>query len=274
VGGPKEGQPVIVAADLSPLGLGYQLTDVLLRLLPDSGVFTEAGDYGSVLQMIVQGESKVWDAAKILADAEAGHLALATEEAVKLVTGLSYIKAFVTAANLAGQHFGIPVLASLTTADFSGVLAAVDLAVLDTTVLSFDVQYLFTAHSEVHVTWPVPPAAPTNAKVTAGFHIDCPAGYPQAGPGWGKLRPSDDPSVCEPLDFEWSQHGTVTGFHIWVGGCGGDTPEALALDVGAADRHATLIDSPYVDNCYRISSYNSAGDGPKVPFAPVYWFPT
>ena len=108
VGGPKKVQPVIVAAT-DPLGLGYQLTDVLLRLLPDSGVFTEAGDYGPVLQMIVQSDSKVWDAATILGDAKAGHLTLAAEEAVKLVTGLGYIEAFVTAANLAGQHFGIPV---------------------------------------------------------------------------------------------------------------------------------------------------------------------
>ena len=167
-GGENEPQPVIVAADLSPLGLGYQLTDVLLRLLPGSSVFTQVGDYGKVLQAIVTAQSEVWTAANIVSDAKSGHVTAAAEEAVRLLAGLSYIDAFVAAANLVGRQYGVPALASLTPARLSSVLTAVNLSVLDLTVLSFDVQYLFTGHSEVHVTWTTSPATPTDTTFTGG----------------------------------------------------------------------------------------------------------
>jgi hypothetical protein len=166
-GGTKLAQPLVASASLSPLALGYQLTDITLRMLPGSDVFTKAGSYAKVLGAIATAEAKVWTSAQILDKLKKNppDVAGAAEEAFSLMTDHSFLGVFAAAAVAAGQKYGVPYLSALTPARLNQLFLAVNLVVLDTTVLSWDVQYFLAGYGEVKVTWSVPPAAPTGVAV-------------------------------------------------------------------------------------------------------------
>jgi len=92
-GGAKLAQPLVAEATLSPLALGYQMTDITLRMLPGSDVFTKAGSYGKVLAAIATAEAKVWSSAQILSRLQKNppDLAGAAEEAFSLMTDHSFL---------------------------------------------------------------------------------------------------------------------------------------------------------------------------------------
>ncbi len=174
-GGPKLAQPLVAEASLSALALGHQLTDMLLRLLPGSDVFTKAGSYGKVLKAVATAEAKVWTSAKVLDKLQKHDVPGAAEEAFSAMTDHSFLGAFASAAALAGQSYGIPYLSAVTPARLAQAELAANLLVLDTTVLSWDVQFFIAAYGELKVTWPTPPGAPTNVTMLVDL-TSCPVG--------------------------------------------------------------------------------------------------
>lgn len=265
VGGTQQVQPVIVAADLSPLALGYQLTDITLRLLPGSDVFTKAGNYGKVLKAIVVAESQTWQGAQIYAKLRKSppDIAGAAEEAFKLVTGADYLKAFVLAANAAGQEFGIPYLSALSPAQFNRLMLAVNLLVLDTTVLSWDVQYFIAAHSEVKVSWMTPPPAPSNVTLTTVFND---AIYTFTG----TMRWQESPSTAvSGFRIYWSPD-VVVGDVVCGPSCPPQPtcpPRVLFATVDAATSRFRFPDAPYGAAIYCgrwVSAFNSGGESELV----------
>ena len=161
VGGTKQIQPVVVAADLDALGLGYDITDIVLRLLPGSDLVKDAGTYGKVLDEVVTATATLWTSAQILDDLKAGKVVSAASATVELLTSETYLTTLLAALHAAGKAHGIPILAALSKDGIRRVLAVVNLTDLIVTTFTFVVQYIITAHSEVRVSWLTPPTAPT-----------------------------------------------------------------------------------------------------------------
>jgi hypothetical protein len=161
-------QPLVLGAELSPLALGYQVTDMLLRLLPGSDVFAKAGPYGKVLKAIVTAESKLWSGAKILQKLQQKppNVTGANEDVYSLLTDHSFMAVFIDAAIIAGKDNGWPILTQLTPARLNQVELAANLAALDATLIAWDLQYFMSGYGEVKVTWPAAPASPTGVKAT------------------------------------------------------------------------------------------------------------
>jgi hypothetical protein len=198
-GGTKLAQPLVAAASLSPLALGYQLTDITLRLLPGSDVFTKAGSYAKVLKAIATAEANVWTSAQILDKLTKNprDVAGAAEEAFSLMTDHSFLGVFAAAAVAAGQKYGVPYLSALTPARLNQLILAMNLLVLDTTVLSWDVQYFLAGYGEVKVTWTVPPAAPTGVTLTETPTAD----------GW---------SFIDAVRWKAATNQAITGFRVYL----------------------------------------------------------
>ena len=275
-GGTKLAQPLVASASLSPLALGYQLTDITLRLLPGSDVFTKAGSYAKVLEAIATAEAKVWTNAQILAKLQKNppDVAGAAEEAFSLMTDHSFLGVFAAAAVAAGQKYGVPYLSALTPARLNQLFLAVNLVVLDTTVLSWDVQYFLAGYGEVKVTWPVPPAAPQGLGSSAPFQVTHPDG-----------------SIGEAITMHWTKPlGSVSGYRIetwwfmtmvWQGPgtppplppCGTSTTmpwgrESVTVPGSATSYTLDLGESG--PTCMFISAINAAGTSPKAKFPPWY----
>ena len=167
VGG-KQGQPVVVAADLDALGLGYDITDIVLRLLPGSDITNDAGTYAKVLDEIMTAQAQLWTSATILDDLKAGRLTAAASATVELLTSETYLTTLLEALHAAGTANSVPILASLSKEGIRRVLTVVNLTDLIVTTFTFITQYIITAHSEVKVTWvpAVAPPKPTNTTYT------------------------------------------------------------------------------------------------------------
>ncbi len=209
-GGAKLAQPLVAEATLSPLALGYQMTDITLRMLPGSDVFTKAGSYGKVLAAIATAEAKVWSSAQILSRLQKNppDLAGAAEEAFSLMTDHSFLGVFVNAAVAAGQEYSIPYLSALTPARLNRLVLAVNLLVLDTTVLSWDLQYFLAAYGDVKVTWPTPPPAPTGLTF-----VDV------TGPDYAPIEcsvPVAQYGQCGKLRVTWQEAGASPDTHVVV----------------------------------------------------------
>jgi hypothetical protein len=256
-GGTKLAQPLSAIAALSPTTFGYQLTDLVLRVLPGSEVFTKAGAYGKVLKAIVTAEDKAWGGSHLLAKLKANppDVAGAAEEAFKVLTDASFLTVFAEAAIIAGQKYGVPILTQLTPAILGKVLLAADLVVLIGTLLSWDVQYFLAAYGEVKVTWLVPPAAPTGATVTVDIFAN--------------------PNTYRATWTEPGTGGKPTGFRLYAGnhltpgpGCAIDGyPTKAFRQVGGAVRVSSWLgDAVQTDGCLLIVAYNSAGSSPPVIF--------
>jgi hypothetical protein len=270
-GGTKLAQPLVAGASLSPMVLGYQLTDLTLRLLPGSDVFTKAGSYAKVLKFIVDKLDQTWTGTQILAKLKANptDVAGAAEEAFKLMTGQSFLAVFVKAAIAAGHLYDIPYLSALTTERMSRLMLAANLVVLDTTVLSWDVQYFLAGYGEVKVTWTVPPAAPTGLSRTDGNETST------CGPG-------DPPgTTCIPITLGWTRpRGEVKGYKlyewaaletVWAGP-GTEPPcdwvslaQTVSLSPSATTYRVLEYGSPGFAG-FTISAFNGAGSSPRVLF--------
>ena len=269
-GGTKLDQPLVAQASLSPMVLGYQLTDLVLRLLPGSDVFTKAGSYARVLKAIVTAEGKIWASAKIYdkLTKKPRDVAGAAEEAFKLLTDASFLGVVVKAAIAVGQKEGIPYFSTLTTARLNQVMLAANLAVLDATVLAWDVQYFLAAFGQVKVTWAMPPAAPTNLSMTFKEFDTCP---PQTLKTWdgGVLDPSWG---CDRYVVSWKAPAGVSSYHLY--GCvngfeyvtlcrAGGKPFAT---LSGSTTHLLLVTAALENPSFAISAIGPGGLSPIVQF--------
>lgn len=270
VGG-NQAQPVVVAADLDALGLGYDITDIVLRLLPGSELTKDAGTYAKVLDEILTAQAELWTTANILDDLKAGKLTAAASATVELLTSETYLTTLLEALHAAGKAHGIPILASLSKEGIKRVLTVVNLTDLIVTTFTFITQYFITAHSEVKVSWVMPPAAPTNVRV-ATADILCPEQDPQS--------PWED--YCFRVTVTWrDRSNNESGFRIYRSAWGtdyiGPPPPTLEEQCGPRKRIATVKTGvtqftyliPATEGlCHWVAAFNSFGESKKVIFAP------
>lgn len=223
VGG-NQAQPVVVAADLDALGLGYDITDIVLRLLPGSDLIKDAGTYSKVLDEIMTAQSKLWTSATILEDLKAGKVTSAASATVELLTSETYLTTLLDALHAVGTARGVPLLASLSKEGIKRVLTVVNLTDLIVTTFTFITQYFITAHSEVSVSWvlavappkPAPPAAPSSVTVSArgaGRTIYCDGNECYYADALWDSRPPGDPS---PWRLTWNDVESETGYRVYV----------------------------------------------------------
>lgn len=259
VGG-NQAQPVVVAADLDALGLGYDITDIVLRLLPGSDLIKDAGTYSKVLDEIMTAQSKLWTSATILEDLKAGKLTSAASATVELLTSETYLTTLLDALHAVGTARGVPLLAALSKDGIRRVLTVVNLTDLIITTFTFITQYIITAHSGVRVGWETKPNAPTNVTITNVFD-------------------QTDETVTFAVRWRSSADTTVEGFHIYQSSvfvgevvCApevpcGDPPcpkPVLVESVGPTTRHITLPGEDYSLQCVWVAAFNSAGESNRV----------
>jgi hypothetical protein len=282
VNGAKEAQPVVVRADLDPLGLGYDITDIVLRLLPGSDLVKDAGVYAKVLDEVLKAQDKLWTGANFIDQLKAGKVVAAASSIVELLTSETYLTTLLDALVAAGKAHGIPVLASLSKEGIKRVLTVVNLLDLIVTTLTFDVQYFVTATSQVRVSWLTPPPAPTDvtfvdlrAAVDPAF-VDC--SVPVGNQGLcGELR----------VAWHWSAASADTRLLIYYvdggnydcfdpSGCG-DWPTAQELCTSpdaqpilvdevdpAVERIDVLTPPPFGATCVYVVARNGAGSSGRV----------
>jgi hypothetical protein len=154
----------------------------------------------------------------------------------------------------------------------------VNLVVLDTTVLSWDVQYFLAGYGEVKVTWSVPPAAPTNVT---------------------RSQTWDDATMSANDVVRWQESASAAdaGFRVYLAGIdlGGDTcvapgcgspppcvqptfetttnrvrpmqPFVIVASVGSQVRKVSFssaITGPFYFCGAWVASFNSVGHSPLV----------
>lgn len=260
--GVNDTQPVVVAADLDAMGLGYDITDIILHLLPGSDLVKDAGTYAKVLDEILTAQAQLWTSAMILDELKAGKRTSAVSRTVELLTSETYLTTLLQALQAAGKAHGIPILASLSKDGIKRVLTVVNLTDLIVTTFTFVAQYFITAHSEVSVSWLIPlarPSPPTNALLYQNFSVDC----------LGELGEGPLPQYCAEVGLTWeSGGGVVAGYRLYGAAAGATECGAtygLIATLPATAFSYTFVEPPGGE-CLLLAAFNAAGESPRVGF--------
>jgi hypothetical protein len=238
--GGKLAQPLVVGASLSPLVLAYQTTDLLVRLLPVGGL-TDDPAYPELRRAVAKVVEKAWSETSVLAKMQKGDPAGAAEEAFKLMTGASFEGLIVKALVSEGQRLGVPVLARLTPERMNQVMLAANLAVLDATLINWDIQYFLSGYGEVRVTWAVP-SSPARWASAGTAHVS--RGVLDAvllTNGSVLAVGNDDPWTLGPLPGSRTSEVWSPATGRWTATPDRDTAREGAALVALADGRALLV---------------------------------
>lgn len=285
--------PVIVDANMSRLGLTASVIDCVLGLLPNISAARVSPGWRAAFKEIVGTIDNLHALTDAIADAQAGKYPQAAEAAVKVISGMDFLAALVTAAHKAGVEYGVPALAQVTVKKLNAVMLVVGLGDLIVTSWSFFGDYFFNAHTEVHLVWqstwkpptpkptptpkPSKPPAPTIVRwaspdMESDTHVDCTG--PESADGCYAVNVtwswSGDSKTMMLVYFSNSVHLECTG-----GPCPVRPPHSSCFtqderEVGsvAATAGKLVVLVPAIDvepeMCIRVRSKNGVGQSGLV----------
>ena len=192
--------PLVIYADLTDAAMWRLVVELVARMLPAGELIADDG-----LSFIAEGLQRVVSADELSEDLAAGESVAAAESLYALVTGDTFVEAFVTLATQYGRENGVDMMTKWTEYGVRNVLIAVAAVDVIVSVTDFIANYLVSNQSELSFTWNyIAPVSITSPDEFWNFNTE--------GSGM------EDMSKCEPERFPGPQCPEVIGGEWFVVG--------------------------------------------------------